>query len=85
MTEENKLVGKTYKLNEDFVKIEIFDKEFQMLMKGYIIDYKPKGWFSKLIWKYIRFEVKYKEAPSIWGSLRKVKCPKFKYRISDIN
>ena len=76
--EKDKIIGKVKKFDGCSVEMQIFDKELQMLMKGYVIEYKPSGWFSKLFWRFIKFEVKYKEAPKLWQLLRKVKAPKVK-------
>lgn len=84
MKRERKTIGKVYKIGKDYIKLEIFDKDMQMLMKGWVIEYKPKGILSKLLWRFIRFKVEYRKADNLWSSLPKCELPKFKYNIRDI-
>ena len=80
---KGKPIGTVNKIGSDY-QLNILSKAFYMSVKGYVIVYKPKGFLSKFLWRFIRFEVEYEEAPGLWECLRKVKMPKLKYRITDI-
>jgi len=81
MTELEKI--KEEKRNSMHFEVKI-DPHLKLLSEGYTIFPKPTNWLAKLLWRWLKVEVKVEYSVNLCSLIPRVKPPKFIENIGDI-